>query len=100
MGLYNQFPDRPDLALAALFKEPRATLYGKRPRVFVYVWYTGTDGVGYGSFKYVYRDELEQRQYEVEWCDYAPGIHYLDVRYNPRTRQVEPIPAAPGPESA
>lgn len=100
MSLYSRFPDRPDLALVELFKQPRAVLYGPRPRVFVWVSTLGTDGVRYGSFKYVYQDELKKRRYQVEWCDYAPGIFYLDERYNPLTCKNEPCDPDPGQEPA
>lgn len=68
------------------FKESEAIWY-KAPRRRAFIWCSqlGTDGVRYGSYKYVMEDELAQRQYILEEVDYAPGIFYTDVLHCPQT---------------
>ena len=93
VSLYQQYTDDPKKALEILF-DLEGDLYsyhGKGPALFL--WQGGKDakGVGYGSFKYVYLNELKDRKYNVEWCDYRPGIRYTDVVYNPKTRKYEAV---------
>lgn len=51
----------------------------------IYICHTGTDGVGYGSFKDLpSKKELSNRLYVLEDCDYDVAIRFLDVLYDPR----------------
>lgn len=46
----------------------------------------GIDGrTRYGSYKTVTRKMLESRTYEIEFLDYAIGIYWTDVLFDPKT---------------
>lgn len=92
MSLYRQYQDDPRKALEVLFdlKGDNYRYHGKGRALFLYRSYNGKDGVRYGSYQYVYENELKDRRYVVEWLDYTPGIRYTDVVFNPQTRECEP----------
>lgn len=46
----------------------------------------GTDGVTYGLYKHISREDLEGREFEIVFWDYAVGLMFTDVLYDPRTR--------------
>lgn len=93
MSLYTEYKDNPRKALEIMFdlKGDNYSYHGKGRALFLYRSYNGKDGVGYGSYQYVYENELKDRQYDVEWYDYTPGIRYTDVVFNPQTRECEKI---------
>lgn len=93
MSLYRQYQDDPRKALEVLFETDgdNYRYYGKGRALFLWRCYNGKDGVSYGSFQYVYENELKERQYDVQWIDYKPGIRYTDVIFNPQTRECEPV---------
>ena len=90
-SLYQQYQNDPRKALEILFEQKgkNYAYHGKGPALFL--WQGGKDksGVNYGSFKYVYLEELKSRKYNVEWVDYMPGIRYIDVVFNPKTGKYE-----------
>jgi len=54
-----------------------------RERLVTWVSSMGIDGVRYGSFKYVYKDELQHRKYDIEYWDGRISIHFTDVLHHP-----------------
>lgn len=79
------FDASPEAALDETFKRftERAT-YLKNDCAFMWTSTTGIDGVRYGSFKYVYKQELQHRKYIIEFIDYAVSIYFTDVLHHPR----------------
>lgn len=93
MSLYRQYKDNPRKALEVMFetKGDNYRYHGKGRGLFLWRSYKGKDGVGYGSFQYIYENELKERKYDVEWIDYIPGIRYIDVVFDPQTRKCEKV---------
>lgn len=86
------------LKLKELFakNKQRLTAHGRRGWAFVWTSQAGPDGTVYGSYKYVFEDDLAKREYLVYCADSAPSIFYTDVVYNPRTHRIEPKASLPG----
>lgn len=78
--------------LDEMFRSPQATRFGPRPHLFLWTECRGTDGGLWGSYKLVFQDELNTRDYTVFCADGKPAIHYVDALYNSRTFKQEPIP--------
>jgi hypothetical protein len=93
MSLYREYKDDPRKALEVLFdlKGGAYRYHGKGRALFLFKGYKDKNGVRYGSYGYVYENELKDRQYDVEWGDYMPSIRYTDVVFNPQTRECEPV---------
>lgn len=62
-------------------------------RVGALLWTStlGSDGIRYGSYKYVTRKKLEGRTYQLEFVDYNVGILFTDMLYNAQTHKNEPL---------
>lgn len=89
-SIYDKIKDllkqEPESKLELLFQQSIPS-YAPNARPKAFVWQGGysRDGVSYGSYKDVYKDELKTRKYEVYLADYAPAIRYLDVWFDPVT---------------
>lgn len=60
-------------------------VYGRRQHAFVSQGGEDKNGTRYGSYKTVFRDELENREYIVQFLDpKQPAIFYTDVFYDPK----------------
>lgn len=68
--------------LEAKFK--RSEEYWCNPRkAFVWCSCIGPDNVRYGSYKYLYENELASRQFVLENHDHDVGIFYTDICHVP-----------------
>lgn len=81
ISLYKEFKACPEKALEYMFENDPIPYY-KNKCVFIWTCCRDENGVGYGSFKYVFKDNLENRKYKVGWYDYKPGIEYHDAYYD------------------
>ena len=66
--------------------------YTCRPHLFCWQTTRGIDGVTYGSFRVIYKDELDRRAYRISMADYDVSIEWLDRYYVPRTCPMRQIP--------
>lgn len=83
MGRFSKWCDRPDLALDDMFSEAEGDRY-KAGAIFISTGlYDAEVNTRYGSFKYVTRKDLLGREFIVDWCDYRPGIIWLDQYHSP-----------------
>ena len=73
--LYELFLISPELALNKKFEIAKTEYMADR--IFVYRYFTNPlDGVGYGSYNYVDREELSRRPYTVKFIDDKIAIHF------------------------
>jgi hypothetical protein len=49
----------------------------------------GDDNIRYGSYKYVTKQFLKNREYKVEFFDYMVSILFTDAVFNTKSRQIE-----------
>lgn len=59
---------------------------------FVWQGSIGTDGVSYGSFRLVSQQELNRREYELEYFDGSPSVTWLDQIYHCGLRRPVRLP--------
>lgn len=93
ISLVELYRKDPQLALQHMFDKRTHRMLGlpgttPKYRENAHMWSStmGIDGTRYGSYKYVYKDELQTRKYIIELVDYSIGIFYTDVLYDPRNR--------------
>lgn len=83
-------------ALNELFSRERKRLpytYKFDDGAFMFVSTLGIDGrTRYGSYKTVTRKMLEGRAYDITFYDYAIGIFFTDVLFDPKTNTRIPKP--------
>jgi hypothetical protein len=58
--------------------------------IFIWTSVRSKEGVGYGSYKYISKADLEGREYKVRLMDYAPSIEFTDVWFDPKTNTYTP----------
>ena len=54
----------------------------------LWVSFTSANGTGYGSYRHVRKEELVDREYDIEFWDGMVSIRFTDVIFNPRGRKL------------
>jgi hypothetical protein len=83
--LYEIFQRSPQEALDKLFAISKAdTPWNSKKTIFMYQSALGVCGkVRYGGFRYVSREEVDTRSYELEFWDGTVTIFWTDVLFDP-----------------
>ena len=74
----------PEEALEEAFRRAAERCPWEKDKIFAWTSVKGVDGTRYGSFKNVTRDSLKDRQYKIEFWDYAVSIFWTDAVHIPR----------------
>ena len=77
----------PEEALEEAFKRSTARCPWEKDKIFAWCSVKGIDGVGYGAYRTVTRDSLKDRQYKIQFWDYAISIFWTDAVHLPRTHK-------------
>lgn len=78
------FERSPEEALEETFKRAGDRCPWEKDKIFLWCSVKGIDGVGYGRFRTVTREELKHRQYRIEFWDYAVSLFWTDAIHIPR----------------
>ena len=82
----------PAVTLEQMFA--REDAWNRKGAAFINVTYRGTNGGLYGSSKWVHKDCIEGREYELSQCGVSPrSVHLLftDEKFNPRVNYKKPM---------
>lgn len=78
-SIYDIWLENPAQALATAFDREAAKNPYKKDSIFVWVSVAGDDGVRYGKYRRVSKEELASRVYEIEISDYNISIFFTDA---------------------
>lgn len=85
---YDVWLRSPEEALERAFDEHTERIRWTKPRgpiAFLYQSLKGKNSdTHYGSFRYIYKADLEGRKYEIQFWDGQVTIHWLDIVHNER----------------
>lgn len=81
-SIYSIFLRSPQAALEETFKRDAKRVPWKKGSIFVWQSTMGTNGVRYGSYRDITREELARRPHEIEIADYAISIFWTDEEYD------------------
>lgn len=89
-SIYTIFKRSPKEALEEKFRRDSHKYMSCGASIFVWQSRMGTDGVRYGSYRWIARQELDRRLYEIEISDYDVSIFWLDEVYDHRLHESVP----------
>lgn len=82
---YDRFLESPESVLEEEFVKSKKGISWMPERIFINCSLLGIDGVtGYGSHKYITREDLKDREYRLEFWDGRISIHWTDVLHQPK----------------
>lgn len=91
-NMYEAYKANPEGSLEYLFRKSEKDRAWDRGKIFVWVTSLGTHKLHrYGRYRYITRDELKGRKYEIEFLDHQIGIYFTDVLYDPKTYSHIPL---------
>lgn len=85
--IYTIYKRSREEALEETFKRQALRCPWEKDVIFVWQTRMGTNGVRYGSFRTITREELARREYTIEMADYAVSIFWTDELYDHRTHK-------------
>lgn len=82
---YESFLISPEAVLEAEFLKSKQGIHWMPERIFISCSLKGIDGkTNYGSYKYITRQDLKDREYELQFWDGKISIFWTDVVHDPR----------------
>lgn len=84
--IHEIYIESPEEALEETFNQYKNDLYTPG-RIFIWVSSFGDDGVRYGKFRYVSKNNINGRDYNIEFWDGEVSLSMTDTTFDPRTRK-------------